>query len=407
MKLFKMDYNDRRLYSLSFLLFFPILLDFITAFRGSPNAAVTVGLYGLSGAFILGWSARNVRLKNIMAIVIFMLLCLWSSVNVQNISIYFGDQGFLLTISYFFTISALVIFNIKYWDNFFNIFKWFAILGCMLAAYVVFFSNTVTDGDGEFFNYMEFSYGVLPCVLGAYVSLRQSRSIITLVGFLLGIAAIVSFGARAAVMYCFAFIVLYEFINKNISFGKIAAIVLLLVVVMLNFETIIKFLITLPIFQNSRLITHLIADNAFESAGRDTITAMVLNRISENGIEAPGFFGDRIYVNGHNYPHSIIYEMIMDWGWGIGIIMLGWMAWLIFKDYWVKKYHVLTAFIFFGIFARYFISGSYIIEGKFWMSLFMFLAISDNSPVLYPKKFVVTKIKNRKTISSLYSASND
>lgn len=368
--------NDRRLLGLSLLLFLPVLLDFLTVRRGAVSTSVTMALYGVFGIFIYVYAMRQVRNVNILAILAYWTFCFMNYAFFPALKEYFSSTSFILSTIYFFPICALIIYRIDIWDNFFKIYTPFALIASVLGVFIVFFSNSVQSGDGEFFSYMEFSYNMLPGCMALYVVWRKSKNIIVLGGFLISLVSIISFGARAAVLFGLIFIIFYEIFNSKIKAYKLILLAAMLVFLGVFLENIVSYLLQLGIFSDSRLLNHIVEANLFESSGRDFINESCMQRINVVGFEYSGMFGDRPFLKGAIYPHNIIYEIIMQYGWLIGCLMLGGLLYLIGYDFFIKKYKILVLFAVLALFGRYLISGSYLIEGKFWIFIFMMLSIS-------------------------------
>lgn len=368
--------NDRRLLSLSLLLFLPVLLDFLTVKRGAVSSATTIALYGFFGIFMVCYSVRQIKISNVFVILVFWMFCWMNLIAFPNLNEYFSETSFLLSTFYFLPISALIIFRIDNWDNFFKIYTPFALLASLMGAFIVFFSNTIESGKGEFFSYMEFSYNMLPSCMGLYCVWRRTKNIKLLAGFTINFVSIVCFGSRAAVLYGLVFIVTFEIINSKVTFYKMLLITVIFIIIAIFLDQIVTILLQLGVFSNSRLLNHIVEANLFESRGRDLISQLCLKRINSVGFEFSGMFGDRPYLNGAIYPHNIIYEIIMQYGWLLGTLILGWLLYLISYDFFVKKYKTLVLFAILSLMGRYFISGSYLIEGKFWIFIFIILSIN-------------------------------
>ena len=92
------------------------------------------------------------------------------------------------------------------------------------------------------------------------------------------------------------------------------------------------------------------------------------------GLSISGFFGDRSFCLGYAYPHNIIYEILMSFGWIFGIISILFYAYELLRAFFHNK--EVTIFIFLTLFTRYFISGSYLTEGRFWITTALIIAIS-------------------------------
>lgn len=379
----KISYNDRRLAVLSFLLFLPILLDFLIVVRGAQNSAITLMIYALSEIVILIWAIRESKLANWIAILMWFLLSAYSYLITQ--SEYFISPSFLIIAVYFIPIGALVIFRIDNYNNFFQTCRPFSIAGILIGVYIVAFSGSIQNGIGDYFSYMEFSYNLLPCTISLYVVGRKEKRLPDILLGLIGLGSMLSFGARAAVLYAFVFITIYELLIANSNKWALCAVIIIALLIFANIESIFRYLIQFQFFQNSRFIGHYLQGEAFESSSREIIFNSCINRIETMGIAVFGFFGDRAFLHGTIYPHNIVYEIMMDFGWICGPMILIWITYLLLKDYFVKNYRLMILYAIFCLLGRYFISGSYVIEGRFWIFLFIILSISRYCPSLNSK----------------------
>ncbi|WP_165157712.1 hypothetical protein [Parabacteroides sp. ZJ-118] len=368
----KDKYNIRRLYTLSLLLVLPSFLDFSKSLIGE-NVIFSIVTYIIVGGYAYGFAVRKIKPKDIVPIIILGFLILLSY-SINGNTEYYLDKSFLLASFFFFPIASLVVFKINDWSNFFEIFSPFAKIGIVFGSIVIVRGHSSMDLTDSF-NYMEFSYAMSPLVIAMYVVLRKRFSVVNLAFFFAGLVTMVSFGARATILFTIAFILYYELIynSKNAIIFIIASILFLLIYI--NLDSIMEYMATLPIFRDSRFITLYLKGNLVESSARDAIYEACQSRICSMGVEVSGFFGNRTFVLGQAYPHNFVYEIMMDFGWLFGPLILLWLAYLIINAYFINGYYLITAFAFLSLFARYLISGSYIIEGKFWIFIFMMLSI--------------------------------
>lgn len=368
-------YNVRRLYTLSMLLVLPSFLDFSKSLIGE-NPLFSMIMYAIVGGYAYGFAVRNIILKDIIPILFFCLLITLSYVLNGNVQ-YYLDKSFLIASIFFFPICSLVVFKINDWTQFFEILSPFAKAGIAFGSIVVLKGRDAQDLS-EAFNYMEFSYAMSPLVMGVYIILRKKFSIINLLFFIMGLGAMISFGARAAILFTIAFVLYYELIYNSKNIILFTLVLLSITVLYFNIDNIIQFLATLPIFSDSRFLTLFLKGTLVESSSRDIIYETCQNRISNMGFDVTGFFGDRFFMQGSIYPHNFFYEIMMDFGWFFGPLILLWLSYLVLRAYFMKGYHLVTIYALLSLFGRYTISGSYIIEGKFWIFLFILLSICYN-----------------------------
>lgn len=370
---FKLPINDRRLTCLSLILILPILLDFIVVIRGYASSITTLLIYGIIAIYGLLYATRNISAKSIIAILIYTLIVTFSIVVSKNDS-YFKDQAFLLSSLFYFPLGAFVVLSISNWSNFFLIFRPYAILGTLFGVYISFFvKRDIVQKD--FFSYMEFAYGILPVIIALYILYRIYNNKLDLFFFIIALASILSFGARAPILFTLCFIGWYELIYRKGHLGSLLFISVILGFSAVYIDKIAEFLLNLTMFENSRLLLFFVKGELMESGERDIIAEAAVKGLGEVGVTVSGFFGNRSYLNGAIYPHNFIYEVILDFGWIIGPFIIAWLAFIVCKDYVWNKGTLITVYAVFALFSRYVISGSYVIEGKFWIFIFILLSV--------------------------------
>lgn len=114
----------------------------------------------------------------------------------------------------------------------------------------------------------------------------------------------------------------------------------------------------------------------FESL-RSEIYDFCMNRISTMGIEISGLFGDRPFC-GSVYPHNFIYEIMMQFGWFFGPIILLLYLYLIIYSLRYKRNRQAAIFILCALLLKFMLSGSYLLSGQFWIATCSLIAISKS-----------------------------
>lgn len=377
--------NDRRLLALSIMLFIPILIDFAAAFLGNPNSTVTMLIYGLSFLYFIIYSIKHVKYKNLIIIASFYLVCVLNILIFYDSIKYMQDLAFVLVCFYYFPLSVLIIYNISDWSRFFIIIRPIAIISIILGVYIVSIQGINLFARDSIFSYMEFSYAIAPMIVALYVNARENRRVIDYILSVIGLITVLIYGARAALGFMVIFIILFELFVRKIKVSTRIMICVLALILYINLENIATMLSSYEMFSNSRTLLRFLNNELLETDGRDYIYISCQQRISTMGLDISGLFGDRFYCAGI-YPHNIIYEILMSYGVIIGTIILlilfGLICYNIFK---YNNNVVLTLFFVFTLFARFFISGSYIIEGKFWIFLFALLSITRNNRQYNPR----------------------
>ena len=369
--------NDRKLVSLSFLFFLPVCLDFITVLTEGNSSIYTYVLYISSLIIILYGNKHCINLKNIVRLFLVYGIFGLSFLLFPKTRIYYQTDGFLILVVYFLPIVMLVISSIKRWTNFFYIMSFFGYLAIIAGIYIVFFSSATLYGqDDALFTYMEFSYAQLPFVCSLFANYTINKRWYSLAFALIGLVEILAFGSRAALLLALSFILILQLINSKQSKVAILMFSVFALILYVNLESIVQSLLRIPYFQDSYILRHLIAGELFEHDTRKEIYADCIQRIYTMGLDISGFFGDRLYIS-VVYPHHIVYEILMQMGWLLGSLFMFWLLLLIIRSFKKVNNRAIVAFLVCCLFGRYFFSGSYIVEGKFWIFLGCLFALNN------------------------------
>lgn len=373
-KMFSRDIDDRRLTTVALLLLMPVIIDFAATSQGQPNSLVTMAIYGLVGAYAFIFAVRGVVVRTVMPIILFGILGAWSYVGTDG-NREITEMPFLLCLGFWVPVSSLVILKIRDWSKFFSILRPWAMMAVVMGLYIVFF---VEEGRlaALFLTYMEYSYAMLPMVLGMYVCARTNRSYVDWAFAILGFATMLSFGARASILYVCVFVGWYELMYRARRPVLTMIVVGVIALMGIYAEEIATWLVSFSMFENSRILVKFISGDLMDGGQRDMIVKACLDRMEEIGIMAPGLFGDRAYLHGAVYPHNFFYEVILDFGWLLGPLFIIWLVWMGVRAYVKRGYPLMTMFALTSLFCRYLISGSYAQEGKFWMWFFIMLSLA-------------------------------
>lgn len=370
--------NLKYLRILSIVLLLPIITETIAIVTEGSGSRYTAGVY----VALLLYSIYTIKLridsKDIKLLVSFYVFYGLNYIFFEDTRNYY-DITIIMCLLFFMPIAIIIVKNIRNWKPFFEIFYPFSLCGIALASFIVLTFSDLEYSD--FFSYMEFSYGLLPCLICVYENLRNDfiykskasfRRYLSLSVLLLGIIATIVYGARATFFFFLMYIAFSWVVKKQLSASRIIAYSFLGVVVIIlipYIEVALEELSTFGIFQSSRLLTKFAGGELMESTTRDEIYRLCLNRIGDVGFGYYGVFGDRPYC-GSVYPHNIIYELLMSFGWLVGGCALFCLARLVFKSLFKSSYGDIALFFVCAFLMRYFVSGSYVIEGRFWIMLF-------------------------------------
>lgn len=193
--------------------------------------------------------------------------------------------------------------------------------------------------------------------------------------FGISLLVILALGSRGAIMCLGVFAILKLIRNlKNITYKKILVYIILISIVIFSLillneilEFIYKFLLN-NFGIRSRSIQLFLRDDIYLS-GRDRLYDNVLEEIFNNPILGIGLAGDRRIIN--TYSHNILIEILASFGIITGIILIIGLGYLVLKSLLTKnfkKYNMIIIWLSIG-FVHLFVSGSYLIDFKFWILL--------------------------------------
>jgi len=220
-------------------------------------------------------------------------------------------------------------------------------------------------------------YMLLPAIINVYrlVVLKSASSILKIFVSLL---FILTLGSRGAVMCFGIYLMLVVVKNKrklsyahllvyNIIFGFFTLGILF-------FDSIINFIYDLLVSYNifSRTL-YLFTQDTLYLSGREKFYDVIIEKVIENPVVGIGIAGDRFYLDG--YTHNIFLEILSGFGLIIGSVIIVSLSLLCFMAIQKKnQFESNVIIIWFAVgFLPLLVSGSYLIDMKFW--LFMGLAL--------------------------------
>lgn len=380
------NYDKINIQNLVFVLFMPILVDFVHVLvrqAGMSSASsITQTIYMIAMIVMMLRTVLPIRsneiLKDIIMLIFMYSIFLFSYKMFPANHEYYKESSMI--IMYFFYLP-LCVFSIRkirdyscFWDEMYKMGK---ITFAFALAILLF-----TDYE-KYILYMGFSYALLPFIASFYHRFREKNDKTALLLFFVGTVTMLSFGSRAALMFLFLYVGVYELIGSQMKIDKKIAIVLIIGIVVaavvIYFENILEFLSGISIFEDSYIMQNALNGELFKSKTRDALYLNCVDRINTMGWEVGGFFSDRPYctLTGNAYPHNIAYELLMSWGWIIGIAALIFLAIVMLRALFVKNSQKrdIAVFVIVTLFLRYIISGTYVEEGKFWIMLFLLVSL--------------------------------
>ena len=371
--------NDKILALLSFVIFIPILLDFIAGLTSGQSSNITMIIYGVSLVYFLYFGRDRIKLKNILILLFFYFICLINNLIFPESEEYFNIGQYLILFFYL-PLGFLLFKTIESWDNFIDIIFKFAPLAIIIGIYVIFFTAITTiDRSETYVTYMEFSYALMPFVCASFAYYIKHKDTFALILFIIGLAEMLSFGSRGALLNTLIFAILLRFTQNQGHKIRLIIFSFFFIVVVINFESILEFLSQIPLFENSYILRKALDGGVLQHNSREIILMNCENRLSTMGAEVSGLFGDRPYC-GSVYPHNIIYEILMHWGWFIGTGLLLFFASLFIKGLLRNSStRFITIFFMSTIMAKFFISDSYLNNGLFWLMIACMLSINNTT----------------------------
>lgn len=381
------ELNDKAgLYSnekaLAFGITMPAFVDVINVFLQTTGigftSLVTASIYVMTLLYILKYQKPT-------GIDVFILSLFYLLFYVNYV--FFPNTRSLLTtkemlIIYFFAIPYGVFSfrRVRCWSVFFDYLYLNGIVAIFSGGFMLLFLQYE-----KYLIYMDYSFALLPSICACYYKFRRYKGTdldyVALIITGIGGIEIVAFGARACILYAVLYVAFLELIRSDtsIDFKVIIGTVFGIIgsIVMLQLNNILLFLSTLSAFKNSYLIWTFLNGKMYSVKTREIIWDACFERLHTMGLQVGGFFSDRPYCGGGVYPHNIVLEIVMSWGWiiGGGIVLL--LVVIILKAFLSNGIKQLAClFILLTCLGRFAMSGTYVAEGKFWTALFAFWAIA-------------------------------
>jgi hypothetical protein len=374
---------------LALLLTTPVLIDVLNVFVQQFSLGNTSVYTLLIHLAVLIYLFTHVKIykSDIILLVFFYFVFLINYLVFKDTRQYIFSKNMIFVYIYALPCAVISTRKIRNWSEFLEILKPFTLIATALGALMI-----LTFRYDKYLVYMDFSYAMLPSICANYYFSRTkitkngriNVSILYLAGFVISFIEIIVFGARAPIFFVLIYIIAFEILraDKKLLYKTvIATLIGVTLHLVLKYEiTLMNYLSTLPIFSGSRLFTKYYAGKLFLSEGREQLKALCNSRIATMGMDITGFFGDRAYCGINPYPHNIVREIIMSWGWIIGVLMVMSIFLLISNSLMQKKGEKdVVVLLLISVFARYFLSGSYIQESNFYLFLFALIAVRNSS----------------------------
>ncbi|MCI1654216.1 MAG: hypothetical protein LKI32_04610 [Lachnospiraceae bacterium] len=365
--------NDFRFFILGLLLLMPVVFEFANVITSDASSNFTLVTYVIILVYAI-IKNRYFQLTDLILLLAIYAMFAFNYLLFEDSRTYLKSTEMIIIYVFYIPICVFIIRHIDDWTGFTRKLFPMAAIAIALGGIIVFFC------DYSILSYMEFSYALLPFLAVHYIYWRSKEKfqLASLVLLILGVIEIFAFGARGPILFLIVLMALYEILRVDLASDKKILLFIgtgiLVAVIAVFIQIIIEWLETLPIFKNSYFLWNIQQGNLLQHSTRNIITANCLDRISKMGMEISGLFGDRQYC-GSIYPHNIVFEILMTYGWFFGVVVLAGLVVLMIKSLSISKNRVAASFVITTLFLRFFISGSYIIEGKFWIFLFALFSL--------------------------------
>lgn len=249
-----------------------------------------------------------------VTIVILLLNCLIFPHNQKYIIE--GSTRFLLPIVIPSALCLLIGITIEQFENILYKVSW------VVFSMAIFFCVCYYIGIA-YFNIYDMSLGY--ALLLPMVSLYSRKRLNSVIGSIVLLLIVMSLGSRGPA-YCFLIYVIYDVLVNNRKW------IILLVLLFLIFITMGPELISYLNFIGikARTLELLFYGDAVSSSGRDYLYESIWTRFEQySGFLGLGLFGDRSETV--VYCHNIIIEIIIGWGWILGLTIITTSAFLILR----------------------------------------------------------------------------
>lgn len=362
---------------LSFWILLPLLVEVIQVYTIGSGVLYTILLHCFGFVISLFSIRKQIISSDFKKILYIYLFYITNFLLFPANRQYFFDSAVYILLSFYIPIAIFVVRKIVDWNTFFDTFKWFSVIAVLCGVYITMISQV--SMVAEYFSYMDFSYFLIPFIAGCYIPFRSNDSMRFIFGALtlLGLFEVLIYGARGAVLFIFLFILLYEvfIIKKEGALIKhFIFLVVVVLVIWISLPSLLDQLSNISYLSDSRFLLKLMNAELFQSEGRDIVYLNAEHRLNNMGLDVAGLFGDREYNNGY-WPHNFFYEIWMQMGWIFGSIIILSIITIFYKSVFKSDYPIVAIFFISIFFGRYMVSGSYAIEGRFWIMIFALISI--------------------------------
>lgn len=374
------DYSNCVIEYLFQLFFMKILISFISPLLGtlgiSSTGTVTLALYFimLIRFFFIVFRYSRIQISDLIILLGFYSVFILNYALFPDTRPYFLSQEMLMNYLMFLPICVIGITKIDTWDAFFELGAKYSYAGVIVAC-LIFAFNLVSG-----LSYMEFSYSILALGGIAAINASQRYKMIDIATLALYFLIIMSHGARSPILLLACVFVAGVLLNEQRTKTLIFSTVFILCL-SLAFSTGIFEKLLLRIFSGteSYAILRILNGTFFQSNERNALYEAANSYVANMGLSINGLFGDRELSMqfGQPYIHNVVYEILFSFGWVIGIFII---AVFLFKSLRIlfkceNNERLVFLYALFALFGRYLVSGSFVVEWKFYIFIALMTAL--------------------------------
>lgn len=376
---------------LCFILLFPILTSFFGSISNMVLKSTSFSTYVIYAfAFIYIYSTvifnkefRPCFGKFTASILLSFLFLLLNYLLFPNTRIYYAPNSVSLLLNIFIYIPiGFLCTRVKNWKLFFDRTRVVAPLTATMAIVGL----TVLHFE-QSYTYMEISNAILIGFLLGWYDFWKRRNMVSLISSLVIFFIQLFFGSRMSAFSCVAYAAILILIDifcfkntkkKMMKYLLISVLLLILGLIWIVYGD----LILMRIGIQSRTIERLLNGTFGQSSGRDIIYDSAKDIISTMGFQINGVFGDRLQLSRYlfnnslttGYVHNVFYELLISFGWLGGLVAIFTIIAPLVKRFIFTRnnqFREIVSLFFCLIFLRLLVSGSCMIEGYFFVFVFV------------------------------------
>ncbi len=380
-----MQYKDKerdRIFRLmQAIIILPVVIDFVNSmvmkFFNATTSLLTLAFYGIMLCWITYVLLKSGLSRHVGIYILIICFFLISYLFADDTRSEYTKQSMILIYVYFLPVACLIIPRIKNWREFFLSLSKISCVAIMCAAVIL------ISGASEVLNYMEFSYSLLPFVCILIYLYSETARPVYLIFYFAGLVEMIIFGARATIFFALLCITVVIIGRNNFrqKFSIFLIFTMGLSAVYVLWDSIVIKLQSLYQNTGSYFLEKLLNGKIFESETREDLSENIIYAINNMGFNIYGLFGDRQFSYPQPYAHNFLYEILLSFGWIIGLAIICYGTFLILSTFFKsnnqnKKILIVIAL---SYFARYFISGSFVQEYQFYYFAAILLSIRRNN----------------------------